>query len=349
MDNVVPPAQAWRLDSTDLKVWNLGQTGSGPAYALIAPSGWVRLALPAPADDVTPVDWSEARARLDDALDDIPTPDDGWMIATVLESEREVVEFGPLAPAPDGLATQGPRPQATVWSVHAEDNLVGWLIADLDSLDATLVLPWAYSSDPAWRAAARQVALDQLNRLPGRARWRLRIVAEEVVDSGDLDAQAEPLPAVAPAPLPPTSAEAPATRRSGALALGVSNATNRFPVVGILLALGLCLLLALALNQLRQRATSAEVPALSAPNVTLVPPRANADGIVTANRLVPLRREPDSQAPTILLVAEGQTMRITEGPRSVGGVNWWRVTVGNQSGWLPETLPDGVKVLSGRQ
>ncbi len=344
MDMSVPPPNEWSLGDTDLTVWSLGQTVSGPASALIAPSGWVRLALPAPSNGDPPLDWTEARQRLDDELDALPTPADGWEIVTAVESEREVVEFGPLSPAPDAPIVQGQLPNATVFSVNARNEFIGWLVTDMDSMDATLILSWEYADDSAWRAAARQASLTQLGRLPSRARWRLRIVAEEAVDVPVIPEAHDvaPLPAAA-APPPPVG---PRFRPPG---LGATSGASRRPIISIAIILGLCIILALAVNLLRQRASGPNVPALNMPPVTLVPPKVGGDALVTASRLTPLRREPNNQAAVILLVAEGQTMTVAEGPRTEGGVNWWRVNVGQQTGWLPETLPDGTKIFSGRQ
>ena len=346
MDISVPPPNEWSLGATDLTVWSLGQTASGPASALIAPSGWVRLALPAPANDEPPLDWTEARQRLDDELDALPTPADGWDIVTAIESEREVVEFGPLSPAPDAPVVQGQLPNATVFSVNARNEFIGWLVADMDSMDATLILPWEYVDDSAWRAAARQASLTQLGRLPSRARWRLRIVAEEAVDVAVLPNADESQPQPATTPPPPPVGPRPGFRPPS---MGAAAGASRRPLISIAIILGLCVILALAINLLRQRASGPDVPALNMPAVTLVPPKVGGDALVTATRLTPLRREPSNQAPVILLVAEGQTMTVAEGPRTEGGVNWWRVNVGQQTGWLPETLPDGTKIFAGRQ
>ena len=344
MDTSVPAPSEWSLGTTDLTVWSLGHTASGPATALVAPAGWVRLSLPA-ADDDVPLDWPDARARLDDELAGLPTPPDGWHIATVTEAEREVVEFGPLTPAPESRVTQGQLTNAQVYSVDARSELIGWLVADLDSMDATLILPEGYAADPAWRAAARQASLNLLNHLPSRARWRLRIVAEEQVDPDQ-----QPLPIAGSATLQPDATDtSPSPGPRGESQGGAAVTRSRIPILPIVLILALCIVLAFAINVLRQRAAGSDVPALSVPPVTLVPPKAGGPAIVTATRLTPLRRDPNPQAQVILLVAEGQTMTIVEGPRTESGATWWRVQVGQQTGWLPETLPDGTKVLSGRQ
>ncbi len=346
MDMSVPPPNEWSLGDTDLTVWSLGQTTSGPAYALIAPSGWVRLALAAPNNGGPPLDWTEARQLLDDELDALPTPVEGWEIVAAVESEREVVEFGPLSPAPDAPVVQGQLLNATVFSVNARGEFIGWLVADMDSMDAALILPWEYADDPAWRAAARQASLVQLSHLPSRARWRLRIAAEEAVDVAVLPGAAEPESRTAAATPPPPVGPRPGFRPPS---LGAAAGAPRRSLISIAVILGLCVVLALALNLLRNRASGPDVPALNMAAVTLVPPKVGGDALVTATRLTPLRREPNNQAPVILLVAEGQTMTVAEGPRAEGGVNWWRVNVGQQTGWLPETLPDGTKIFAGRQ
>ena len=98
---------------------------------------------------------------------------------------------------------------------------------------------------------------------------------------------------------------------------------------------------------IQQRFTGTTTPAALLPAAN-GPVRLNADAVVVAARLTPLRQDPGERGAVILLVAEGQTVKVTEGPRSVDNRQWWRVTVGNNTGWLPETLPDGARLLAAK-
>jgi hypothetical protein len=298
--------------------------------------------LPASESDDETLDWTEARAKLDQVLAAETQPPAGWSIASVAEAEMETVEFGPLSPAPDQPPPDFARLNAVVWRVRATGETMGWLIADLDSQDATLILPWDHASTPAWRGVAREAALARLTKLPGRARWRLRIVGEEQVDQETVP---PPLPTSTP-PVSPARAT-PAFSMPSLTSVGVRSTMPRSSILGIVVALVLCIVLAFAVNRLRQQSTEAQVPALSVPGVTTGPVKSGADAIVVVNRLTPLRTEPNNQSSVLLLVAEGQAVAVSGGPETRDGQTWWRVKVDKNEGWLPEALPDGTKIIAG--
>jgi hypothetical protein len=348
MDTAVPLANSWTFTEEDLHVWSLGQTPSGPCYALLAPYGWVRLALPAPEDDNQSLDWTAARAKLDQTLAAETPPPDGWTVALVAEAEMETVEFGPLAPAPDTPPPDFARLNASVWRVRAAGEMMGWLIADLDSQEATLILPWDHASTPAWRNVAREATLTRLSRLPGRARWRLRIVGEEQVGQESIPNPASK-PSSSPAPTP--RAAVPAFNLPSMSALGARAPLPRSSIIGIVLALVLCVVLAFAINRLRQStASSGQIPALSVPNAPVPsgPVKVGSDAVVVSTTLTPLRRDPGDNAPVLLLVAEGQSAPVIDGPQAINGRNWWKVRVDKTEGWLPETTANGTKVIAGK-
>lgn len=99
---------------------------------------------------------------------------------------------------------------------------------------------------------------------------------------------------------------------------------------------------------LQQRFTGPTTPAALLPAAASGPIKVDSEAVVVASRLTPLRQEPGDRGAVILLVAEGQTVKVADGPRSVDNRTWWRVTVGNNAGWLPETLPDGTRLITAK-
>lgn len=131
-------------------------------------------------------------------------------------------------------------------------------------------------------------------------------------------------------------------------ALGIRSALPSQAVILIVIILIACIALSIwGVRFVQQRFATTTPPALSPASAT-GPIKVNADAEVVATRLTPLRQEPGEQGAVILLVAEGQIARVVEGPRTVENRPWWRVTVGTHTGWLPETLTDGTRVIAGK-
>lgn len=132
--------------------------------------------------------------------------------------------------------------------------------------------------------------------------------------------------------------------------LGLRAPFSRPALLATALVLALCVVLALAVNRLRQQATTGQTPPAltTTDNAPSGPVKKGAEAVVITSRMTPLRREPNEQAAVIMLVAEGQSFSVVDGPREAGGRNWWQINVGKETGWLPETLPDGTKVIAGK-
>ena len=119
-------------------------------------------------------------------------------------------------------------------------------------------------------------------------------------------------------------------------------------VLFIAIILVVCVALGVwALRGVQQRFTGTTTPAALLPAAS-GPIKVDGEAVVVSSRLTPLRSEPGDRGTVILLVAEGQTLKVAEGPRSLDNRQWWRVNVGNNTGWLPETLPDGTRLIAAK-
>ncbi|MCW5848573.1 MAG: hypothetical protein KIT87_00540 [Anaerolineae bacterium] len=123
----------------------------------------------------------------------------------------------------------------------------------------------------------------------------------------------------------------------------------RQAVLFIAVILVVCIALGIwGARTLQQRFTGNTTPAALLPATASGPIKVDGEAVIVASRLTPLRQEPGDRGAVILLVAEGQTLKVAEGPRPLDNRNWWRVTVGSHTGWLPETLSDGTRLIAAK-
>lgn len=122
----------------------------------------------------------------------------------------------------------------------------------------------------------------------------------------------------------------------------------RQAILFILIILVVCVASIWGVRTLQQRFAGNATPAALLPATASGPLKVDGEAVVVASRLTPLRSEPGDRGAVILLVAEGQTVKVAEGPRSVDNRAWWRVTLGSNTGWLPETLPDGTRLIAAK-